>query len=78
MCLNQKIYDGTIVKSDDTSIYYKLNYTGSYNGSSGAPIVNENGQVVGMNLGSTDIEGQKIGIGHKSKHFIKLIEEYYK
>lgn len=46
------VYEGTVISEDDGVLYYELDEKYGTTGASGAPVVNEYGEVVGIHIGS--------------------------
>lgn len=63
------VYEGTVIGEDDGALYYDLDETYGTAGASGAPIVNEYGEVVGIHLASNG----STRIAHSVQSFIDQI-----
>lgn len=65
------VYKGTCVNEEDGILYYNLEGDFSTTGASGAPIVNDRGEVVAMHIASND----EMKAGHSASHFNEMIKD---
>lgn len=59
-----KLYRATVVESAANGLSYQFDETFDARGTSGAPVLDAQGKVVGMNLGGGDVQGKQIGIAN--------------
>lgn len=69
------IYSGKCKSDADGILYYELDKNFSTNGASGAPIVNEKGEVVGIHIGS---DGNGLYVGNSATSFNDMIKKSFK
>lgn len=63
------VYEATVTDTDDGVMYYSIEGKPSTNGASGAPIVNEKGEVVAIHIGSSALSY----VGHTADSFLEQI-----
>lgn len=64
------VYEGTVLREDDGVLYYQLDEKYGTTGASGAPIVNEYGEVVGIHIGSNG----SMRFAHSAASFLDQID----
>lgn len=65
------VYECKVKSADEDCVYYELDSRYGTTGASGAPIVNEYGEVIGIHMGT--MGGSKVV--HRSESFLKQIDE---
>lgn len=69
-----RLISAVISSISPTAIEYFYDEPGvNFAGTSGAPILNESGEVVGMNLGGGELQGKEYGFGNPAKTFSALV-----
>jgi hypothetical protein len=69
-----RLISAVISRVSTNSIEYFYDEAGvNFAGTSGAPILNESGEVVGMNLGGGELQGKEFGFGNPAKSFAALV-----
>ncbi|MDP4182420.1 MAG: serine protease [Bacillota bacterium] len=72
---NQKLHKATITSVGEKGLYFKYeNSNLKLQATSGAPILNSDGQVIGINISMISKNGDLIGVANPSCSFIKLIK----
>jgi V8-like Glu-specific endopeptidase len=70
----EKLHKATVTEASDSILSFEYDDNNlTCNATSGAPIINEKGEVVGVNLGYKQKDGKLIGIANPSASFKKLI-----
>lgn len=76
---DQKLYKGKVSYSKDKMILYAFDdKTISLQATSGAPVLNNEGKVVGINIGSINKNGQLIGAANPCTSFKKMLKNALK
>lgn len=69
-----RLISAAIIRVSANAIEYFYDETGvNFAGTSGAPIINELGEVVGMNLGGGNLKGKAFGFGNPVESFSSLV-----
>lgn len=71
------IYAAKVLGEQDGVLFYVLDGAFSTRGASGAPVVNQKGEVVAMHIASVEQDGILIRAGHAASYFNRMIEEAY-
>jgi hypothetical protein len=71
-----RIISGRVARISEKMIQYVYDQGGfNFAGTSGAPVLNESGEVVAINLGGGEFKGREFGFGNPATSFIGLISE---
>lgn len=75
----QKLYKARVNYSKDEMIFYAFeDNTISLQATSGAPVLNIDGEVVGINIGSANQNGELLGVANPCTSFKKMLENALK
>lgn len=72
----QKLHRATIVKATASKLVYRYDINSlNLQGSSGAPIIDRNGEVVGINISKDEKDGELFGLANPSASFTEMIRK---
>lgn len=72
-----QVHEAYVMNQTDTELYYAFKTPEDFTGTSGAPVVNKQGEVVAIHLGGGEQFGMTIGAGQKTNQINKTLKKAY-